>query len=178
MFQLLPEQQKELLSREYYRRRMRAGLVLGTGVLLVGCISLAPKVYVAYSKKAAIQVEENKQQVSYDTKAGAYQEIQRVKNLIDVVEKNSASSSSQIIRAIVAARPNGVRLSGFTVAYGKEGGNVQVQGTAATREMLRTFIRNLDESGVFTKAVVPVSNFAQETDLVFTFQLHINSPTP
>ena len=79
-------------------------------------------------------------------------------------------SASSLIRTALAISRPGITLSAFTYtpASEKTPGTLSISGKAATRNALRAYQLALQSASFARSAALPVSAYAQDTDIAFT----------
>ena len=72
---------------------------------------------------------------------------------------------------IVSAKPRQISLENFSfVRDGAEKIKVDIGGVAENRASLLSFVKTLEQTGLFEKVTVPISNFAKDADIEFAIQ--------
>ncbi|MCI0597643.1 hypothetical protein L0Y34_01030 [Candidatus Parcubacteria bacterium] len=81
-------------------------------------------------------------------------------------------STSAVIQGVLSVPSDGISIRGFTVTPPVSGeGEMSISGTAATRETLRQYHGRVSALPFVTKADLPLSVYAQETDISFVITL-------
>jgi hypothetical protein len=174
---LLPRASVRGLRREYFVRLTTIALGLATIALVVHGVLLIP----AYLYTHAEVVREQ-QELSAMTASASTQEerdinarIAAVKADISYLSRLSTQpTASAAVRAILDVPHPNVKLTGFTFALPSTGtGSAQmtVSGTAANRDALRAYVASLGQQPYITKADLPISAYAKETNIEFTVTL-------
>jgi Tfp pilus assembly protein PilN len=176
MTNLLPSARQEQLVREY---RFRFGvvtlslcisLVIVAGTLLIPTyVFLQGSVLAKESRLATIK--------STLTSANEIALSARLTALANdtatLVALSGRSSTSEILRSVLAVSRPGVTLSGFsyTAGIGKTGNTLALSGIAATRDALRSYQLALQSAPLARRAELPVSAYAKDTNIAFTITL-------
>jgi Tfp pilus assembly protein PilN len=86
---------------------------------------------------------------------------------------DTTPTASAVLQTILAVSHSGIALEGFTYtppdATGK--GSLEINGTADTREDLRNYDESLSALPYITNADLPISDYAAESNIVFTITL-------
>lgn len=173
---LLPRSRQRALVRSYFFRlsTVFAGL-LTLIVIIHGLLLLPSYIYLeqqvqAYERQlAAFQAASS--ELSSDATKVRFARLDTLATKL-LADKGRATGSGAI-RALVGVPRPGVTLHSFSFAAtpsGKEQ-RVLVSGTALTRDALRTYVQSLDALPYITKAELPISAYAEESDIDFTVTL-------
>ncbi len=89
---------------------------------------------------------------------------------LDVIEKaTSTPYIHQLVAVVVGEKTDVIKLTGFEANFGANGINtLTLRGKAGNRNGLLSFSKALEQNGVFSKVSVPISNFAESSNLDFT----------
>jgi hypothetical protein len=173
---LLPEFRKRRFRRQYFLRlgtMLLAALAFLT--LLHGILLLPTYLYarggVARSTAAVAALN-----ASADTAGEA--ELTARKGALNTTASNllrlkEAPAASAALRAVLAVPRPGVALTGFTITtpLGNAPAHMQLSGIASSRDALRQYAAALGQLPFVTGADLPISAYAQETDIDFTITL-------
>ena len=178
-FNVLPEERTRALRRKYFVRLGVVALVCIAVLVAAHGVMLFPS-YIALQQAAAekeIQVAAlserlGSSQDEITTRAAALKE-----NAVYLARLAKTPSASGDIRAILAQNRPDVRITdiSFAAPTGTSGkaavGKIVVSGVAATREALRAYNVALSGLPFITKADLPVSAYARDTDISFSITL-------
>lgn len=173
---LVPASAARALRREYFVRLATMSLGLATLAIAVHGVLLLPAYLYAHA-------EANREQAQLDRMAASASTAQEraVKAQIASVQSDIAylgrlskqPTASGAIRAVLAVPHPGIRLSGFTFtapASDAQAG-MAVSGTASTRDALRAYAASLGQLPYVSKADLPISAYAKDSDIPFTVTL-------
>ena len=77
----------------------------------------------------------------------------------------------ELLVNIVSTKTDTVSLTRFSFAKASEGKRyADINGISKDRATLLAFVRALERSGLFEKVEVPISNFAEDTDIEFSIR--------
>ena len=173
---LLPTRRRESLRRDYF---LRLGVVVFLGIAaLIGAhgILLVPAhVFVEEQISsrertlAALSVElETKEEREADARLSDLRSDTTYLSHLSLV-----SAGSEAIRAVLALPRVGIRLRSFTFTPPSEEkeGKMTIAGIADTRDALRRYNLTLSALPFVTKADLPISAYAKESDISFLITL-------
>lgn len=171
---LLPPHRKRFLAREYL---FRLGVVviwlLVVLVLIHGLLLIPTYLYVNQQMSSR-----EAQLVTLQTAQSGTSE-QELKARVDALQTRAKQltalgtqpSASGAIRVVLAAPRPGISIHGFTYAPAAAAHRMTINGTAATRESLRQYLQTLDALPYVTTAELPISAYAEVSDISFTITL-------
>jgi hypothetical protein len=174
---LLPRSSVRGLRREYFVRLFTVGLLLATVVVVIHGVLLIPAYLYAHSEVVREQGELAEVAASSTSaeERQINQKVATVKNDIAYLGRLSTQpAASAAVRALLGVAHPGIKLTGFSfTAPATAGGSAKmdVTGTAATRDSLRTYVEALDQLPYVSKADLPISAYAKESDIPFTVTL-------
>jgi Tfp pilus assembly protein PilN len=170
---LLPPERQRALSRNYFLRLgvvsavllciltlASAALLLPTYVFLAESTS-AKEARLANIESALSSANEKELSVRLAALSG---------DAATLTALASAPSASTMIRTVLAVSRPGIALSGFayTPVANKVPGTLTISGIAATRDTLRNYQLTLQRVSFARSATLPVSAYAEDTDIAFT----------
>lgn len=179
---LLPLERQKMLRHHYF---IRVGVV---GMILFTCLLGATSLLLFPTYALLSQTEADKQAIlnSAATALSSADEQSLSSRLVSLTENakmlsslGTTASVSTRIATLLAASRLGVTLSGFSYLAGtpQKGttkatpATMTVSGIAATRDTLRNYQLALQAIPFVAAAVLPVSAYAQSTDIPFTINL-------
>ncbi|MES2436387.1 MAG: hypothetical protein V4519_00055 [Patescibacteria group bacterium] len=175
MINLLPEQEKKL-ARDEYRLRVIAVVLCSVLITIgIGVVLLIPSYGLAMYKS---RVAQNEAQSLIDTtrevaeRAELTKELNTVSSTMSALSGNQTGSNpSSIVALLIKHKTADNKITGF--GYEKREGAfvIHVRGIAKTRQSLQSFAAAVRKEKGIDDVVVPVSNFAKDTDIEFTFDV-------
>jgi len=178
MLNVLPQQQKNILRKEYSMRRMAAILGLIVCALLISLVLLTPSYFSFHirSGQARTELEQTKQALDTDLQSDAFtadlnEAIRHVADLRPLVEPHSAYNLVRIFES----KPSSIKIFeiSFRGATDERSAEISVRGKATDRESLKAFGRSLEGRVEFESVDLPVSNFVKESDIDFLMSVKI-----
>jgi len=177
MFNSLPQTLKEKIRSEY-RLRLLAVILASIIALQVSLlVFIFPSWILSINKERdIINRAEKMDKAALDSQiAEVNSAVQLINNKIFII--NSALSYPEITRFIdglLEIKGNGIYID--EISYETSGANIgkiSLLGNAVTREALVSFVKRIEESKVYKKVDVPISNFTKDKDLNFSITLTI-----
>lgn len=177
MFNLLPENEKRNILQEYNFRR---AIVLTAFLFVLGviaCVSLFPSFLLSSAK-----IIEEETQLTSIKRSNTFQEADRLN--ASLTETNLKIQSLKpltneqyivdVIGTVIKKKNGAIRINGFLFkrGNGKDLGSLTVSGLTRDRESLSTFVRELEKDPLFTKVVLPISNFTKDRNAEFSIQIN------
>ncbi len=177
---LLPPGRQRTLAREYL---LRVGTLAVALLTILICISAALRVPTYVFLVKAVGAKEMRL-ASVDSSLAASDGaalIARLESLASdakvLTNLAEAPSPSSILRGVLAVPRAGVQVSGiaYTPVSSSKPATVVITGKAKDRGALRNYQLALQGDPAVASAALPVSAFAQETDIAFTITLVLAS---
>lgn len=177
MFNLLPKESKKIIIKDYHVRRRSVILTFIIFVQISLIIFLLPILTFSYFKEKELTAETK---ILGDS--SAYKDADAVAKVINSTNTNlalfeSTLSNPQIIPFIdkvISYKTNSLTFTDFIYEYKQDEDMtlLTVRGMASTRDSLVSFVRNLEESGVWSEVDLPVSNLARDRNIDFMISLY------
>lgn len=173
MINLIPPEGHKAIKREYIYRVGATLCFLFAIVITILTVAFIPTYVLTTAQINALQLEslrESSKDVSFVT---ADEEVRVTKNILTQLKTATTSyAMSTVINEIQHKAPSTILFKNFTADAPKgKFDKVQVQGVSPTREALARFRSSLEESDMFVKAEVPISDLAKDTDLPFVMTI-------
>lgn len=173
---LLPAHRKRVLAREYLFRLGVVMVWLAIALMVIHGLLLVPSYLYAHQQLESREAQLLTLQTANNT--GSETELAERVKALDAKAKRLAAlgdapTASGALRAVLAAPRAGIRLHGFTYAPGAtaEGNRMTLNGVASTRDALRQYLATLDALPFVDKAELPISAYADVSDIEFTITL-------
>ena len=173
---LLPEDRLRSLRRNYFLRLCATACVLATFLIAAYALLLLPTymylLNTASAKRARLANIESSLASSDEAELSA--RLDALSNdAATLVALGKAPSITGLMREILAVSRPGIALSGlaYTPANGKTPSTLAVSGTAATRDALRQYQIALQAMPFVASADLPVSAYAQDSNIGFSITL-------
>lgn len=175
---LLPSERQRSLTREYALRIAVVAAML-TVVLTIAAGALLMPAYVFLAGSERTKAERlaaiDSAVVPADDAAFAARLATISKNVSALIALSKTPSISALLRETLSIARPGLTLSGFSYApaTAKTAAALTVTGIAATRETLRSYQLALQAAPFARSAALPVSAYAEDTDIPFTITITI-----
>jgi Tfp pilus assembly protein PilN len=175
MRNLLLEQDKKNIHREYlFRLGVVYFLFLFTTVV-IGAVFLLPSYFLSETKEASVRertsiIEQSIAIREQEARSGLLVETKQRLELLSFKRSNSAVTGT--IQTIVTHKPAGVSISQFLYTKQREGqSTLTIEGFAKQREDLLAFRKALEQEREFQNVELPISNLAADRDVKFTITI-------
>jgi hypothetical protein len=179
---LLPEETKYELHREYRRRFIFLSLIFLAFAIFTGVVAALPHALAVWGNytTAKAQVAEMKghKPAAAEQKLTAWmQNFRGVLTVLDPHKRVDATAFSEIIRIILNEKPDGVTLQSFSLtAEDASTRHVVLSGVAARRESLVLFPKRLMANTAFSKVDLPISNLGKREHIEFSITVTVKAP--
>lgn len=178
---LLPEKNKILLKKEYFKRVfVTLGFFLIFSVLAAIAV-LAPAGVFIFSRKNDFEKESAASAKSADKISGekSIAEANQINSRLKILENKWSSRDLNVLikKIIDSKRSAGVKIKLLSYNNGNaaEGSVIAISGEAARRQDLFAFESGLKKEFGEDKVASPISNMIKEKDLIFTLTLKIKN---
>jgi hypothetical protein len=176
MLNLLPHEDKFFLKREFQTRVLVVILAFLLVTLLAGFLYLIPSFLLSKSKtvNALMKRKEMEKAIASETQDTIHTEVKKVREEIALLEPSPNSVSfSHFVQQVIADRAVGIAILSFSMQKSGDGtGVLSVNGKAASRSALLSFIDRLKKEDGVTRVDSPVSNFAKNSDIDFSISIY------
>lgn len=170
-YNVLPEEVKKTLRREYRMRLLTNIFVAVSFVGVIGGISLAPSYIDALSKETRLAVERetlgrlNESQDMDEAKTTLFTTREKIK----ILEGSEAEfKGSDLLAKVIKAKPVNIAIQSIQYEPKAQKHILTISGVAPTREDLVSFREALEKTTPFQKADIPISTLAKSIDVDFT----------
>lgn len=170
MANLLPQEIKKDLRKEYIRRFIIVSFISVSCVLLVSIISLSPTYIVLNAKKDAIN--EYKNSLIVKEKDDTTPMMSEMKEDVETLKKDTFSINIpyNIFTTFFNIKTEDITVT--RISFLQKDNKLQIKGTAANRYSLKDFIDSIGEEEMFFPIEnFPYSGFSEPTDLPFDFSI-------
>ena len=176
MLNLLPEEQREKIKKEYKIRRLVVASFFIFISLVIASVSLLPPYLISKEK-----LDESNKHLNTFSNSPIIKKSQDLSSETDAINgkiKSLSVSNSvyiyDILNKILDKKTDQISIKNF-VYLKKDNNNVSVtlSGLANSRESLIGFEKNLQNETYFSSVDFPVSNLAKDTNIDFSIQIGI-----
>lgn len=176
MFNLLPQEKKFYIHREYVLRRIflymtMLAFVLGILFVLMVPSYIMSKVREKDLEAQAILINSKTQNTSINTDQAS---LSKIKEIVGVLKSKQSPYARDLFANIISHKTPDIRLRGLSYTH-KEGEGIALAlvGTAKTRESLINFQKSLGQEKSFSKIDLPISQFAKDKNLDFSISINV-----
>lgn len=179
MINVLPEQQKKELKREYIFRLIATYFFLFGILSVLATLLLLPTYILSKSKESflnneLVRLDEENPDLSLDELKNIISDINTKLVLLDS-EENKIITQDVLSKFLLISRKN---IEIHKIFYSRPEGKTQVlevSGLAKDRSSLSQYKSALEESNLYTKVDLPISNFVEKVDINFNIKLELKS---
>ena len=169
---LLSKYHKKRLKEEYYLRFSTVASLLLAVAVGIGVVALIPAYASVASDLRASKAEYDLRKEMERDNEQSVAEVQKTKRILELLEAEYEKEKvTATIDDVFALRPEGITIVGFT--YTRSANNATLEGVAATRDLVAPFARSLESGTRYTNVPVPISDLAQNTDVVFRLDMSV-----
>jgi hypothetical protein len=174
MINLLPENQKNNIDREYTFRRWAVWLTVILILVVIAFILMVPAYISSIYKNKAAMLNETKASTTGTTTAeiAFKKQLDNAKVLVRVLKPADTQPLllSHVMPILLKDKTGENSITDiFYTNNGNGNATISVKGIAKTRESLSHFTDALAHEPGIVKVDVPVSNFAKESNIIFSF---------
>ena len=169
MLKLLTDEGREKVSGEYKVRRVVVIILALIVITIITIIGLLPSYVLSGSREeealARLRLTE-----SGDQKEG--QELrawlaETNKRLSTIAPNLDTDKPSDFIARVIALKPSGIKITGFSWTKAKDKVTLSLSGTALDRQTLVRFENEIEASGLFSDITLPISDLAKDRNIGF-----------
>jgi len=177
MINLIPIEEKRKIVLSFYSRLIIVlFFMLGLGVI-VASFAILPSFFISYVKKDIANDKLNSQlkEVIPKLDEETISVLNSLNSKLDLIEKNKENKyivSQKVIKEIVSRKMPGIKINRiFYETDSINGGKVNINGVALSREQLLLFRQSFEDYAIFKKVDLPISNFVKGSNLQFNLNL-------
>lgn len=175
MFNLLPENEKRNIRAIYNARQTILALLLLTITGVIAFLFIIPSFMLTKAKEAETVSQVGSLRASLATKnvEDLNKAIAVARDEIKALEEadGAAHSVYDLFLKILSHKSVDVRVTGLLYGTAGKRHEVVINGIARDRESLLTFAQEIGKEQVFSDISLPVSNFAKNKDIEFSFSI-------
>lgn len=183
MANLLPQNEKKKIRREYAFRRVNVLLAVIFASIIIAIIMLFPSYIITSIHTSEMNMEKSSDiSIEREEIESAVENTQQQLKALDP-EKLVNESFVEITKEIISSADSSIEITNITYEKTLEKKSEekteevlrsQISGIASNRSVLVNFKRKLEQSKMFSKVELPVSNLAQDVDISFNLDLVIS----
>lgn len=180
MFNVLPQEEKIALAKEYKFRRLIVLALLFVISFAIGLVLLFPSYLISSMnhRDTVKALEEVEAQLNTGTtKVITPEETRKLKDQISVINASKNSNSVfALYSLILESKTASISILNLKYQLGPASDvptTILVTGRATTRDSLTQFQRNLEAKTEFSSVDLPISNLAKESNISFTLTINV-----
>lgn len=174
---LLPSSNARTLARRYFMRCATVFILLTTLAVIAHGIFLIPTYVYARGEVVREQTELDAltQKLASENGSDTGKRTAAIQTDVQYLSRlDGRPTASGAIRAVLAVAHPGIHISGFTItapATTDAQMSMVISGVSDTRDALRSYVGALGQLPSISKADLPISTYAKETNIPFTITL-------
>lgn len=177
MINLIPNQEKKRIERDFYLRLLAVFFSMLTATVVLGCVAILPAYFMSMeyknlaTDKLALQKNTPTPLLDDDVKSKV-RDIDTKLTMVENAERGKFIISREVINEILKDVGGDIRVSSIFYNNGGEAGKeVLLSGSAGSRESLLVFQQRLKSNKSFTEVNLPISNFVKGSNIDFAISL-------
>jgi Tfp pilus assembly protein PilN len=174
MVNLLPQNVRRSLIRNYYLRLVALALFAAAVSIFFGGLLLVPSFFLARStaEQAARYRSALEETVGLKERAGVAHDVSVFAERVRVLDALAAAPIvTDAVGKITDAMPKGATLTAVSIVRTDTGATLGITGSAATRDTLLSLAAALKDVGGFSGIALPVSSLASDKDIPFSISI-------
>ncbi len=178
MFNLLPENLRVNIKKEYFVRKVVLSLVFVIFLQTVFLIFIFPSWLISsYKEKEVVsRGEEMNKYLSSLNVASTTSNIRMINQKLAVIDGAlSYPEMVPIIKNILSKRTSAIKIVDVVyISDGEKSASVSIKGKSETRESLLSFVKSLQDTNLFKSVDLPISNLTKDKNLSFSIEIKID----
>ncbi|MFA5095484.1 MAG: hypothetical protein WC447_02400 [Candidatus Paceibacterota bacterium] len=177
MINLIPNEDKKKMSRDFYLRLASIIFIMLGISFLIASVAILPSYFLSSVEEntvnARLELQTSNPVTPLDQSTLAV--VNDLKNKLDLIEntqKNKLIFSQKVINEIILKKMPNIKIT--RIAYqnnSQTGKKIDIGGIAPNREILLLFRQTLEDDIAFSKVDLPISNFIQGSNIKFSLSL-------
>ena len=176
MINLLPDEYKKQIRKEYRRRILIVALIFTFLTEIVSVILLVPSYFISNTKYYSVESHLPKDVLADKTESLKTSDIiKKINDKIDLLRISSAGKAqiNKLINSIVVEKYSTIAIRSISYEMRGDTAKIDVLGVARSRESLLGFVDRLKKDKYFAEVYSPVSNLVKDKDIDFSIQIAI-----
>lgn len=177
MFNLLPENLKKKITREYKLRLtiIILAFVISTQVFLL--VFLFPSWLLSFyrGKDFLVRSDEINRFLSAEDVSSTISYIKVLNSKLKIIDENqNYPELIPVLNSVLKERTSNIRINGISYTVNSaNSGVLTLSGIGGSRESLVSFSKKIKEIEFFKKVDLPLSNLAKDKDIEFSININI-----
>ena len=174
MANLLPQDKKNKIRREYRVRVLTASLFMFGGVLIIATVLLASLYILLSSRLSGLDQIHAANTGKEEDMAKLERSINETRTKLELLQHNSSSLKIpyDVFKSVIDIKPENIFLTKLTYSNNNQ---VTVSGFALYRKNLQNFVATIGNHGLFLPVEYPFSNITQKQDIDFSLTINITT---
>lgn len=179
MINVLPEQQKKELRKEYLIRLVSTYFFLFGILFFLATILLLPTYIISSSKESFLENEflllkKENPNLSLSELENIIFDINTKLGVLDTESKNILPT--KIVSDFLSIQKQNIEINKiFYIKDDKDIKSIEINGVAKDRSSLSAFKSNLEKSGLYENVDLPISNLLGKTDISFNIKMSVKN---
>ncbi len=178
MFNLLPENLRKVIKREYNLRLAIIVLLFIIFIQISSMIFLLPTWLITDYKEKDLQSRADfikTGQVNLNI-ASTTENIKKINNQLSIMDKVlQYPELIPYINSILSKKTNAILINNIIYSNSdNKNASIAISGISGTREALLSFVKSLESSGLFKSVEVPITNFTKDKNFDFSLKITIS----
>ncbi len=176
MINLIPIEEKKKMKADFLIRVSVVSLIVLSGVILIGAISLVPSYFhvVVKSNLANQKLSFQKSTPVPAVEAEVMAQVNELNKKLQVIEAGQQAKflvSERVIKDVIAKKMPDIKINQIDYNNIPKGKEIRISGEAPSRERLLLFRLALEKDANFKKVDLPISNFVKGSNIIFSLTL-------
>ena len=176
MINLIPNEEKKKMSKDFYLRLITMFFVMLSVSLLIASILILPSYFFSSIEEDVIDTKIKSQEKSISlpdpNTLMIIKDLENKLNSVENYEKNKYVFSTKVINEIILKKIPNIKITEiFYQNDPQTGKKISISGKASSREVLLSFRRALEDDAAFSKIDLPISNFVKGSVIKFYLSL-------
>lgn len=177
MINLIPNQEKKKIARDFYIRLLAVSFAMLGAAVFIGCVAMLPAYFISieYKNLADNKIAIQKNTPNPITGEGTVAKVRDVDSklrFIESLQNRNFLVSQDIVNEVLKYKTSAIKINSMLYSdSNQEGKKIIVSGVASSREGLMSFHTAVKGSKAFKEVSLPISNFVKGSDITFTLTL-------
>ena len=174
MANLLPQDKKNKIRREYRVRVLTASLFMFGGVLIIATVLLASLYILLSSRLSGLDQIHAANTGKEEDMAKLERSINETRTKLELLQHNSSSLKIpyDVFKSVIDIKPENISLTKLTYSNNNQ---VTVSGFALYRKNLQNFVATIGNHELFLPVEYPFLNITQKQDIDFSLTINITT---
>jgi hypothetical protein len=173
MFNLLPENEKKKIKKEYLFRFFAIALSFFLATAVIASVFLLPSYVFSLVKEHSVTVknDELRRSIATNDSEAMTRTVSDIRGKINMFKPTQSLYVYELIGQIISLRPQSVTLSSLDIVRNTDEFLISIRGNAGTRDDLLVFQNKLETNKNIRKVELPVSDLLREKNIDFSIKI-------